>query len=1026
MAAGEILRQLSLLGENDNNEEPNPENRYFINNKFSQLFLLTSLVDYPAVWPTFFHDLLAALNLNNISRISHQVVNMYLRILLMLHEEVVDRDIPHTDMELRRNGLFKDCMREQCVTDLVSSWFDILVLYESLLSTSPSISSTILASCLQTIGSFVSWIDINLIANDRFIEIILRLMGCNKVVGSSQLVVPPIVRGAACSCLSEVISKGMDSVMKLKLVESMVVILETSGVIRDVVDLLDKNENTKKALVKSEDDDGDDEEEEDDDDEYLEKFAHLMANFGQQLVLCWQKFVKNKDLENAKIALDALQPKLGLLLKLFGNDDDDVSRTTINFLTDYIGLLKMLPSSSEVSSFVEQVLCVLLKKMRYMKGYNFNHEGEEECDFQEYRKELKIVFVNLSSLDCDVLLKYVASNFNVVMSSLQQTTSFEDVEVAIYSLFLLVEVMPTSNTGGRTSKVPEQRINILYEMIKTLIISQVSHYPHPAVQSQFFETIARYDRFFSAFPQYIHRVLEAFLDERGIWSAHCHIRSRTAYLFSRFVKSINKAHLQDSLEMILTRLESLLVLNTSLPPLPPPHLSSSSSQHKTSHHHHNSSHNHHPHPTSSTSTFHHGGMMKHNFDANNMCNSAAVKMNNGGGVGTSNAAAVDNSNLQLSTDDQQFMFETASVLIVQSSFAPERKRELLNRLVVPILLQFEELLAQMTSERDESLQVFYAQLLNRAMSFISRTSKGFSGQQTVHGNGCISTYTGAMQVFIKVLQVPIQTHLLHQGFRQFLHRMVICMDTDILQFIPTSVEGLMLNASIKQLHEFIPFLNQLIQKFKKTIVPYMQKVFIPIISLIQKSLTSAAVDEEDQVIQMEKKMLQRGYYGYINVIINNDTAEILSNQEPNDLNIILTTIIQGAANCSDPTAQKTCFAILKRMIEIWGGTNIVPNLREFVYKEIVPCCFQVPLSNEFDVVDAQTILVLNEIAGCLGKAHRTIGPELINYVTFTYLPSLNFNNQVIQEFCQNLAQSNDKIFQNYLKSFVLQVRQAES
>jgi len=32
----------------------------------------------------------------------------------------------------------------------------------------------------------------------------------------------------------------------------------------------------------------------------------------------------------------------------------------------------------------------------------------------------------------------------------------------------------------------------------------------------------------------------AFLDERGLWNRASHVCSRTAYLFSRFVKSVNK------------------------------------------------------------------------------------------------------------------------------------------------------------------------------------------------------------------------------------------------------------------------------------------------------------------------------------------------------------------------------------------------------------------------------------------------------------------------------------------------------
>jgi len=55
-------------------------------------------------------------------------------------------------------------MRDHCVPDLVESWYQILNLSDD--SCEPSIK----CMCFQVIGAYVSWIDINLIANDQFIR----------------------------------------------------------------------------------------------------------------------------------------------------------------------------------------------------------------------------------------------------------------------------------------------------------------------------------------------------------------------------------------------------------------------------------------------------------------------------------------------------------------------------------------------------------------------------------------------------------------------------------------------------------------------------------------------------------------------------------------------------------------------------------------------------------------------------------------------------------------------------------------
>jgi len=96
----------------------------------------------------------------------------------------------------------------------------------------------------------------------------------------------------------------------------------------------------------------------------------------------------------------------------------------------------------------------------------------------------------------------------------------------------------------------------------------------------------------------------------------------------------------------------------------------------------------------------------------------------------------------------------------------------------------------------------------------SRTSKGFSGQQTVKLNGCTEVYVETLQVFLHALNVPVQRSTLHQGVRQFLHRMVVCLDTDMLPFIPIAMHSLLEQADVRELYDFIPFVNQVVQKFK--------------------------------------------------------------------------------------------------------------------------------------------------------------------------------------------------------------------
>jgi len=64
----------------------------------------------------------------------------------------------------------------------------------------------------------VSWIDINLIANDRFVTVLLHFM------------TQPLLRESSCDCISEIISKGMEPLAKVKLIESFTSMLSNARV----------------------------------------------------------------------------------------------------------------------------------------------------------------------------------------------------------------------------------------------------------------------------------------------------------------------------------------------------------------------------------------------------------------------------------------------------------------------------------------------------------------------------------------------------------------------------------------------------------------------------------------------------------------------------------------------------------------------------------------------------------------------------------------------------------------------------
>ncbi|KAK9975519.1 hypothetical protein ABG768_020773 [Culter alburnus] len=887
----------------------------FIRNKAAQVLALTFVMEYLTLWPKFFFDILALVGLNP------NGVDIYLRMLMAIDAEVVDRDILHSPEETRRNTLIKDGMREQCIPALVESWFQILQTYQHT-------HSELTCQCLEVVGAYVSWIDLNLIANDRFVNLLLSHMSMEEL------------REEACDCLFEIVNKGMDPVDKTKLVESLCQVLQSAGFFNV---------------------------EQEEDVDFLAKFSRLVNGMGQSLVLSWTKLSKTADLKVSAESLRAVEAKVPLMLQLLIHEDDDISANIVGFCYDYLHVLKQLPALNEQQkSNVEAIMLAVMNKLKYDDEYNFENEGEDEAMFVEYRKQLKMLLDRLAQVSPELLLESVHRVFTGTMQN-WQTVQFMEVEVAIRLLYMLGEALPASHGAhfsGDTAKT-----STLQAMMRTLISCGVSEYQHSSVTLEFFETVVRYDKFFLVEPQHIPSVLMAFLDHRGLRHSSPKVRSRVAYLFSRFIKTLHK-HMNAFIEDILSRIQDLLEL------APP----------------------------------------ENGFPA------------------------------LLSNDDQLFMFETAGVLIVNGESPAERKQALMRSLLTPLMEAFRMLLAKLPQEGDEERQAALADCLSHAVGFASRTSKAFSNKQTVKQCSCSEVYLDCLQTFLPALSCPVQRGPLRSAVRSFLHRMIICLEEEVLPFIPAASQHMLKDCEAKDLQEFIPLISQITAKFKNQVSPFLQEIFMPLVMAIFEVLSRPA-EENDQTAALEKQMLRRSYFSFIQTIASSGMNEVMASQGETSLlscsehkpvclntgtdllclagaeNIerVLFTIIQGAVDFPDPVAQKTCFIILSRLVELWGGKDGLVGFPDFIYKHIVPACFMAPLKPTFDLSDAQTVLTLSECTLTLHMIHLKRGPECVQFLQ-EYLPSLQVSPEITQELCQVLQQPDVKVLKNYMKVFFQQAK----
>jgi len=56
---------------------------------------------------------------------------------------------------------------------------------------------------------------------------------------------------------------------------------------------------------------------------------------------------------------------------------------------------------------------------------------------------------------------------------------------------------------------------------------------------------------------------------------------------------------------------------------------------------------------------------------------------------------------------------------------------------------------------------------------------------------------------------------------------------------------------------------------------------------------------------------------------------------PANLHQVLTTVVEAAVQLSDPVTQKLCFAILRKLIEVWGASGgLLSSIQLLVVQEM--------------------------------------------------------------------------------------------
>ncbi|KAK1576253.1 hypothetical protein Q3G72_012347 [Acer saccharum] len=479
----------------------------FIKNKLAQVLVTLIYFEYPMIWSSVFVDFMPHLSKGSV------VIDMFSRVLNALDDELISLDYPRTAEETAVAARVKDAIRQQCVEQIVRAWYDIVSMYRNS-------DFEVCTSVLESMRRYISWIDINLIANDAFLPLFFELILSDGL--SEQF------RGAAVGCVLAVVSKRMDPQSKLSLLKR----LQISRVF---------------GLVK-----------EDGESELVSKIAELLTGYAVEALEC----VKRLNSENANVvSMELLNEVLPSVFYVMQNCEVDSTFSMVQFLSGYVATMKSLsPLREEQLLHVSQILEVIRTQIRYDPMYRHNLDVldkigiEEEDRMVEFRKDLLILLRSVGRVAPEVAQVFINNSLaSAVVSSPDRNV--EEVEAALSLLYALGESL--------SDEVMRTGAGLLSELVPTLLQTRLPCHSNRLVALVYLETVTRYMKFIQENTQYIPMVLTAFLDERGIHHQNFHVSRRASYLFMRVVRML-KANLVPFIEKILQSLQDTVARFTSM------------------------------------------------------------------------------------------------------------------------------------------------------------------------------------------------------------------------------------------------------------------------------------------------------------------------------------------------------------------------------------------------------------------------------------------------------------------------------
>ncbi|ODV58277.1 Ran GTPase-binding protein LOS1 ASCRUDRAFT_121925 [Ascoidea rubescens DSM 1968] len=549
----------------------------FLKKKLSATFTNLFLSTYLNIWPDFFKDF------TNISIQSELAMYYYLDILIYIHQEIADQSLSlslstlsnnlndlsnnssqpnlqpndqsinssllNPELILRRNSNLKDIIRLNDTNDLILNLKNLLI---------NSSNNILIIKSLSVLGSWSIWIDINLIINNGFLNIILNYLSNNHSnninTNDNQLTI------ALLDSLNNIIKKKMSPNEKIQLL-SLLDLAEIANTLFQSNQVLISYNKNKNNIANNNDNVFDD-------DEYVDlmkMLTKLTNTFSNEYLSILSTSISSSTFSASSsspspssnlnssfqltneiftLIFNHLFNISPLILLLLSNDYDDVSELIFPFLSNFLSFLKknskfLINNNNSDQKFNEnllQLLSKLLSKIIIKMKFDDDDDGldDESIEtFNDFRSKIKSFQDSIAQINSDLYFNKITNiiestlffNNNPANNTLDNEFSniqinWQAIELGLYQLTNLSNSLRNNLLNLPKNSIQDSKPFQTFKNYLINLINQISvinnnssesennnnnnnennilliKFNHPLIQLLFFELIIKHYNFF--------------------------------------------------------------------------------------------------------------------------------------------------------------------------------------------------------------------------------------------------------------------------------------------------------------------------------------------------------------------------------------------------------------------------------------------------------------------------------------------------------------------------------------------------